>query len=246
MSQVSPSFPICYKEKSWPSKFCPGCGHPIVLKSLGWAIDELKIAPKSLLALDIGCSLLAWNLFDVDTIQTHHGRTVPLASGFKFAKPNGIVIAYVGDGGAYAIGLQSLITAAHRNDKITVIVVNNTLYAMTGGQAAPTTLCDEISTTTPKGKDCKTAGIPLPGPETLSQVTDNSAYLARGSVLNPILLKEYLKKALLHQIANKGFSFVEILSFCPLNWKTNAPESIKFLTKMENYYKIGEIKCPQS
>ena len=245
MSEVLPSFPKCYKEKSWPSLFCPGCGHPIVLKMLGQVIDELKIAHKSLLALDIGCSLLAWDLFDVDTIQTHHGRTVPLAAGFKLAKPNGIIIAYMGDGGAYAIGLQSLLTSAHRDDKITVIVVNNTLYAMTGGQYAPTTLCDERTTTTPEGRNCQTAGIPFPGPETLSAMTTKNAYLARGSVLQPLVLKSYLKKALQHQIENRGFSFVEALSFCPLNWKTDAAGSIKFLEKMQNYFKVGEIKCPK-
>jgi len=235
------SFPICFKEITKPHKFCPGCGHGIVLKELGFAVDELDIINDTLLGVDIGCSLLAWDFFNIATIQTHHGRTIPIVSGYKSAQNKKICIAYVGDGGAYAIGLQALITASLRNDPITIIVVNNTLYGMTGGQMAPTTLCNELTTTTPNGKICE--GIkPILGPELLKNTSSEKAFIARATISRPLEVGEMIKKALLNQIVNNSFSFVEILSICPTNWKKDAKESFEFLEKyMEKYFTVGVI-----
>jgi 2-oxoglutarate ferredoxin oxidoreductase subunit beta len=234
-----PRMPKCYKTESKPHKFCPGCGHPIVLKMLGEVIDEMGIADKTIFLVDIGCSLLAWDYFDLPTSQTHHGRTIPVATGFKKANPKKIVIAYVGDGGAYAIGLQHTITSCLRNDPITTIVVNNTLYAMTGGQMAPTTTKEEKTTTTPAGKkekDFKT----LKGPEMLTQAASDRAYLARGSTDLPLVLKQYLRQALEAQ-KQGNYSLVEALSACPLNWKTDASETIKRMKELAKVFQLGEI-----
>lgn len=238
MFEQKPKFPNCYKSSSKPHKFCPGCGHGIALKSLGFAIDETNIAKKMLLGIDIGCSLLAWDFFDVNTVQTHHGRTVPVLSGFKTTTPSYVGIAYVGDGGAYAIGLQSLLTAAHRNDPIMVIVINNTLYGMTGGQMAPTTLKNEITATSKDGKKIE----PILGAELVKTQVNSNAYVARGIVSNPLVLKELFKKAIKNQIENKSFSFVEVLSMCPVNWKKDAKGALLFLEKdMKDKFKIGEL-----
>ena len=237
--EEKPRFPLCYKKESKPHKFCPGCGHGITLKSLGFAIDEIKIASKTIIGVDIGCSLLAWDYFDVNTIQTHHGRTVPVISGYKHIAVDDVGIAYVGDGGAYAIGLQSLMTAAYRNDPITVIVVNNTLYGMTGGQQAPTTLENEITTTTPEGKRNK----PFLGPEAIKKIANEKSYIARSIVSDPIKLQETIKNAINNQIIKKSFSFVEVLSMCPVNWKKDAKESLSFLeNNMKKEFNIGELK----
>jgi 2-oxoglutarate ferredoxin oxidoreductase subunit beta len=236
----SPKLPNCFKVQSKPHPFCPGCGHPVVLNMLGRVIDEMGLAEKVVFLVDIGCSLLAWNFFDLATSQTHHGRTVPTAVGLKKAAPEKIVIAYVGDGGAYAIGLQHTLSAAMRNDPITTIVINNTLYAMTGGQQAPTTIEGEVTTTTPLGKKTQRQGKTLHGPEVLSWVADKNAYLARGSSNQPLELKEMLKKALQTQIRN-NFSLVEAVSACPTNWRTSAPETIKRMNQLEKVFKIGEI-----
>lgn len=241
-NKIFPPFPACYKLSSKPHKFCPGCGHPIVLKMLGQAIDDLKISDRTVFLIDIGCSLLAWDFFDLPTAQTHHGRTIPTAVGFKKADTKKIVIAYVGDGGAYAIGLQHVISAALRNDPITTIVVNNTLYGMTGGQMAPTTTAHEITTTTPSGRETVAHGRTLYGPELLRQTADPSTYLARGSTEKPLVLKTYLTKALEAQ-KHGHFSLVEALSVCPLNWKTNAEETIKRGTENEKIFPLGEIKA---
>jgi len=235
-----PKFPNCFKTESKPHRYCPGCGHPIALKMLGQVIDEMGIADKTIFMVDIGCSLLAWDFFDLATTQTHHGRTVPTAVGFKMADPDKIVIAYVGDGGAYAIGLQHTITSAMRNDPITTIVINNTLYAMTGGQLAPTTIEGEVTTTTPTGKKSRQVGKTLHGPEILSWIVNKDAYLARGSSNRPLELKKYIRKAIEIQIQG-NFSLVESLSACPVNWRTDASETIKRMEELEKIFQLGEL-----
>lgn len=236
-----PKFPSCYKVDSKPHKFCPGCGHPIVLKMLGEAIDELGIAQKTIFLVDIGCSLLAWDFYDLPTSQTHHGRTVPVAVGFKMADPEKVVIAYVGDGGGYAIGLQHTLTSCLRNDPITTILVNNTCYAMTGGQMAPTTLPGEVTTTTPSGRDIGLTGSSIKGPELLTSIAAPDAYLARASVAEHLVLKNYLRKALETQIQKRAYSFVETLSYCPLNWKTDAKETIVYMEELKKVYPCQEF-----
>lgn len=233
----SPLFPKCYKIDSKPHKFCPGCGHPLVLKMLGQVIDEMGLADKVVFMVDIGCSLLAWDYFDLPTTQTHHGRTIPTAVGFKLAEPEKMVIAYMGDGGAYAIGLQHTLTTCLRDNPLTIIVVNNTLYGMTGGQLAPTTVDNEITTTTPGGKKEFTT---LQGPEFLRSLAKKEAYLARGTTDKPLVLKQYLKKALETQMAGH-FSLVEALSACPTNWKTDAPKTIQRIQELEKIFKLGEF-----
>lgn len=233
--------PDSWRKQSKPDFFCPGCGHGIDLKQLGYAIDELGIQRKTTLGIDIGCSLLAWNFFDIDTVQTHHGRTTPVMVGYKMMKPERAVIAYMGDGGGYAIGLQSLLHAAYRNDPITVILVNNSIYAMTGGQMAPTTRPGEITVTSPLGKS-DSLGEGFLGPELIANVVKKNAYVARASVSKPLVLRKVLKSALQNQLQNNSFSFVEVLSVCPTNWKLNAKQCFARLSEMESYYKPGEIK----
>ena len=233
--------PKCWNMKSKPHFFCGGCGHAITLKQLGWVIDDLNIQKDTTFGIDIGCSLLAWDFFNIDTIQTHHGRTTPVMVGYKMAKPNKVAIAYMGDGGGYAIGLQSLLHAAFRNDPICVILVNNENYAMTGGQMAPTTMPKEITTTTPDGKKIE-FGPGFLGPELVREISNTAAFISRVSVSKPEVVKVHIKKAIENQIKNESFSFVEVLSVCPTNWKTNAKESFDRLKEAEDYYPLGEIK----
>lgn len=237
--------PKCWRKESKPHKFCPGCGHGDVLKALGEAIDELGIQDRVVFGCDIGCSLLAWDFFDVDSVQTHHGRTTPVMTGIKRARPDRIVVAYMGDGGGYAIGSQHLFNAAARNENVTVILANNTNYGMTGGQMAPTTLPGQKTETSPYGRDVETMGYPTQGPEAVAAITQDGAYVARGTVANMRQLKGFIKKALQNQMEGNGFSFVEALSGCPTNWRTNARDTWNFIEKeMTKYFKVGEIKTP--
>ncbi|MGA2666928.1 MAG: thiamine pyrophosphate-dependent enzyme [Patescibacteria group bacterium] len=236
------NLPKSWKKSALPHKFCSGCGQALALKILGFAIDELNIQDKAVYGSDIGCSLLSWNMFDVDTVQTHHGRATPTMVGLKRAKPEVIAIAFMGDGGGYAIGAQHLINSCLRDDKITVILINNANYAMTGGQMAPTTLVDEKTTTTPAGRKISEFGRPIHGPEMLATIAAPGAYMARCTSDDFETTKNYIKNALVNQIEGKGFSFVEILSMCPVNWKTNAQQSIDFIEEMKKTFPLGEIK----
>jgi len=209
------AMPKCARIETKPHLYCPGCGHPEVLKALGFAIDELGIQKQVAFGIDIGCSLLAWDFFNLDTIETHHGRTIPTMVGFKRANPEAITIAYVGDGGAYAIGVGGLLNAAIRNDNILVIVVNNAVYAMTGGQESPTTLPGSKVATAPCGADDHY----MRAPELIRNVNP-TAFVARGITTVQVGLRKMMKDALKHQMENKGFALLEVLSQCPLNWKT--------------------------
>lgn len=242
---IQPVMPRSWRAETKPHKFCPGCGHGLILKCLGESIDELGIQGKTVFGCDIGCSLLSWDFFNLDSVQTHHGRTTPVITGIKRARPELICIAYMGDGGGYSIGAQHLISAAARNEKVTVILANNTQYAMTGGQMAPTTLPGQKTETTPYGRDPEITGLPLPGCDMVASVTVEGAYVARGSMANLRQLKLFIKKALDNQVRGNGFSFVEALSACPTNWRTNAAETWGFIEdKMPVYYRLGETKVP--
>jgi 2-oxoglutarate ferredoxin oxidoreductase subunit beta len=233
-----PRIPDCIDFDTKPSNFCPGCGYGLILKTLGQAIDEMEIGPRTVFALDIGCNLLAWDYYGLDTIQTHHGRVTPFMSGYKKAQKDAVMIGIAGDGGLYAIGLQSLLHTAHRNEPVTVIGVNNTLYAMTGGQAGPTTMKNEVTDSSPGGKF--TAEKPFFGPELIKDVASENAYLARASVLDLAGMKVKFKKAIQTQLEG-NFSLVEVLSFCPTNWKTNAKETVEMVETMQKVYKVGVI-----
>ena len=234
--------PVCWRQETKPHKFCPGCGHGLVLKALGHAVDDLGIQGRTIFNCDIGCSLLAWDFFNMDTFQAHHGRTTPVAVGQKLANPDLIVVAYMGDGGGYAIGSQHLVSAAMRGDRITVIVVNNTQYGMTGGQMAPTTLPGQVTETTPYGRDVLKTGYPMLGPEMVVAMASKKAYVARGTVAKPQQLKIFFRRALENQVAGRGFSFVEALSTCPTNWRTGPEETWRFIEEdMASYFTVGEF-----
>ena len=242
------NFPKCVKLASKPSNFCPGCGHSLILKNLGFAIDEAKIAPHTVFVTDIGCSLLAWDYFDIDTFQSHHGRAAVTATGVKRALPKSTVIAYMGDGGGYAIGLHHLIHAAKRNEPMTVILVNNTVFAMTGGQMAPTTLLGMKTTTSPAGRTVETAGYPIKMADIVAMLP-GTYFVTRHAVHTPNAVR-YLKKAITKafqfQKEGKGTCFIEVVSNCPSGWKMTPIQANKWLEQnMFPLYPLGDIKAPK-
>jgi len=233
------AFPKCVRLESKPHLFCPGCGHPEVLKAFGFAVDELGLQRQMAFGVDIGCSLLAFDFFNIDTIETHHGRTVPVMVGIKRGNPQAVAVAYVGDGGAYAIGMGSLLNAAIRDENIFVIVVNNATYAMTGGQEAPTTLPGTKTATTPYGADDHF----VKGPDLIRHVNP-SAWIARGITTRQLELKKYMKEALEFVREGKGFAFLEVLSPCTLNWGTIEDPHATFdilENKMAKAYRLGRF-----
>lgn len=219
----------------------PGCGHGMILKSLAFAIDDLNLKEKAVFGCDIGCSLLSWNYMDVDTVQTHHGRTTPVIYGVTRANPEAIGIAYMGDGGGLAIGSQHLVNAAVRGEKMLILLANNTNYGMTGGQMSPTTMPGQRTETTPYGRDCSVTGKPAKGAEMVAAIADpEKSYVARASVSNLRSLRKTLTKAL-KNVEMGGFSFVEVLSLCPLNWRTNNVDTWGRLKTMEEFFEVKEF-----
>lgn len=182
---------------------------------------------------------------NLDSVQTHHGRTTPVIYGVTRAVPDTIGIAYMGDGGGLAIGAQHLVNAAVRNEKMLAVMVNNTNYGMTGGQMAPTTLPGQKTETTPYGRDIEVTGRPAKGAEMVSAIADpERAYVARATVSNLRNLRKTFKKAL-ENVDKGNFSFVEVLSICPLNWRTNNVDTWDRLKTMEEYFQVKEFIVPQ-
>ena len=157
------------EELQHQTHFCPGCGHGIVHKMLAKAIDDLGIQDRTILVGPVGCGVFTYYYFDVGNVQAAHGRAPAVATAMKRSRPESIVISYQGDGDLSAIGSAEILHAANRGENITVIFVNNAIYSMTGGQAAPTTLLGMKSTTTPNGRSAATEGYPLHVSELLAR-----------------------------------------------------------------------------
>ncbi len=238
---VTPDLAKAQNAEAGASKFCPGCGHGMILKSLAHTIDDLNLQEKAVFGCDIGCSLLSWNYMNVDSVQTHHGRTTPVIYGVTRANPGTVGIAYMGDGGGLAIGSQHLVNAAVRAENMLIVLANNTNYGMTGGQMAPTTMPGQKTETTPYGRDCEVTGKPARGAEMVASIVDpEKGYVARASVSNLRSLKKTFTKAL-KNVEKGGFSFVEVLSICPLNWRTSNEGTWDRLKTMESFFEVKEF-----
>ncbi|WP_201721817.1 thiamine pyrophosphate-dependent enzyme [Desulfotomaculum copahuensis] len=234
--------------KDVPTHYCPGCTHGIVHRLVAEAIDELNVFDRTIGVAPVGCSVFAYNYFDCDMYEASHGRAPAVATGIKRVLPDRVVFTYQGDGDLAAIGTGEVVHAAARGEKITVIFINNAIYAMTGGQMAPTTLIGQKTTTTPYGRDRELNGSPVKICEMLG-VLDGAAYIARVSVHNPanvVKAKKAIKRAFEVQMAGHGFTLVEVLSACPTNWGLAPDEALRWLAdNMVPYYPLGEYKAPE-
>jgi len=123
--------------KDIQTHFCPGCHHGSIHRLVAEAMDSLGIAEQTIGCASVGCSVFLYGYFNVDVVESPHGRAPAVATGVKRARPDRIVFTYQGDGDLAAIGTSEIIHAANRGEMITVIFVNNTTYGMTGGQMAP-------------------------------------------------------------------------------------------------------------
>ena len=225
--------------------YCPGCGHGIVHRLVAEVIDELDIREKIIGTAPVGCAVLMYDYFNCDIIECAHGRPPAVATAIKRCQPDKIVFTYQGDGDLAAIGMSETIHAANRGENITVIFVNNAIYGMTGGQMAPTTLIGQRSTTSQSGRGENQEGPPMKICELLSSL-DGVTYLERTAVSTPkdvIKAKKAIKKAFTNQIEGKGFSFVEVLSMCPTDWKVSPKQAIQFVNnEMKEAFPLGVYK----
>jgi 2-oxoisovalerate ferredoxin oxidoreductase beta subunit len=218
--EKSPAFYDKYERKSelqQQTHYCPGCGHGIVHKLIAEALTDLGLQDRSVLVSPVGCSVFAYYYFDVGNVQVAHGRAPAAATALKRSHPESIVMAYQGDGDLAAIGTAEIVHAANRGENISVFFINNSVYGMTGGQMAPTSLMGEVTTTSPFGRRASNEGLPLHVCELLAAL-ETPTYIERvalNDMKNIMKAKRAVKKALEIQKNGGGFSLVEILSPCP-------------------------------
>jgi len=189
-----------------PHIWCPGCGIGTTVNCFARALVDSKLDLKKVVVVSgIGCSGRVAGYVKLDSFHTTHGRAIPFATGLKLANPDLEVVVYSGDGDLSAIGGNHLIHAARRNVNIKVICVNNLIYAMTGGQTAPTTPNDVITATAPYGTFEPAFSLP--------QLAESAGatYVARWTTFHV----KQLQRSMTEVLQRKGFSFIEVLSPCP-------------------------------
>lgn len=193
-------------KKKFPHVWCPGCGDGIILNCIVKAIHSLgKTRDEVILVSGIGCSSRAPVYVDFCSLHSVHGRALPFATGIKHANPKLTVIAISGDGDALAIGGNHFIHACRRNIDITLILFNNNIYGMTGGQVSPTMPTGAFGSTAPYGNydrpfdPCKLAAAA------------GANYVARSTVYHHFQLEKYIKEG----IEKPGFSVIEAITPCP-------------------------------
>ena len=197
------------RQDKFPSIWCPGCGHGIILGAILRMVHKLGIDKnKVMMVSGIGCSGRTPGYVDFHTLHTTHGRALTFATGIKLVRPEMTVLVVMGDGDAAAIGGNHFIHAARRNIDITAIVYNNSIYGMTGGQVSPTTPTGMYATTAPYGM--------LEKPFDIVELAlgAGASFVARGSSYHVPMLDGLIKKAILH----KGFSVVDVITTCPINF----------------------------
>jgi 2-oxoisovalerate ferredoxin oxidoreductase beta subunit len=229
-------------ENQHQTHYCPGCGHGVAHKLIAEALHDLGLQDKTIMVSPVGCSVFAYYYFDTGNVQAAHGRAPAVATALKRSNPQAEVISYQGDGDLAAIGTAEIIHAANRGENITVIFVNNSIYGMTGGQMAPTTLIGQMSTTTPWGRRPNNDGFPMRMSELISTL-EAPAYVERVALSDAkhiLQARKAVKKALELQKQGAGFTMVEILSPCPTILKMEPVAARRYVAEvLTKHFPLG-------
>jgi 2-oxoglutarate/2-oxoacid ferredoxin oxidoreductase subunit beta len=229
--------------------YCPGCTHGTAHRLVAEVLDELELRERTILVASVGCSVFAYDYFEVDACEAAHGRAPAMATGVKRVNPDKIVFTYQGDGDLASIGMAEIIHAATRGEKFTTIFLNNAIYGMTGGQMAPTSLIGQKTTSSPLGRDAALSGQPSQIAELMAMLP-GTVYSVRRSLHDArhvIQAKKAIKTAFEAQIAGLGFSIVELLSTCPTNWKMTPAEACDWVAdSMVPQYPLGDFKVDEA
>jgi len=232
--------------KDCPTHYCPGCGHGIAHRLLAEVIDELDIRDRTIGIAPVGCAVLAYDYLDVDMVEVAHGRPPAVATGMKRTNPDKIIFSYQGDGDLASIGAAEILHAGHRGEQITVIFVNNAVYGMTGGQMAPTTMLNQVTATTPKGRTAAEQGYPLQVSELLATLP-GTIYIERCALTGAAAVRK-TKRAIKHAFelqvnGAQGLSLVEILSPCPTYWRMSPVKAMEWIeNEMTKVFPLGRLK----
>jgi len=225
--------------------YCAGCGHGIAHKLLSEAYTELGLQDRTVIVNPIGCAVFGYYYWDVGGVSAGHGQAPSMATAISRLRDQAIVVSYQGDGDLAAIGLGHTLQAAARGEHMAVFFINNSIYGMTGGQMAPTTLIGQKTATTPLGRNPLTDGMPLHMAELVDQLA-LPVYIERVSVADTkriMQAKRAIRKALEIQRDRKGYTFVEILSPCPTSVGKPPLEAAKFvIEQMEKEYPLGCLR----
>jgi len=227
---------------------CPGCQHPTAGRIVAEVLEELGIDGKTIAVMGVGCAGGLLFGTNIDLTLPAHGRAPDAASAIKRCRPDTIVWTMQGDGDCIAIGAGPLIGALTRNEKITIIMCNNTNYGTTGGQLAPTTLMGQVTPTSPYGRNAASEGYTVHTAE-LVATFPGCAYSARGALTSPDnyqRTKKYINTSFQKQIDNVGLSFVEVITACPVNWHKTPVECLKWIEdELLAEFPLGEFKNVQ-
>ncbi len=228
-----------------PMHYCPGCTHGVAHRLIAEVLDEMGVSQQTIGVAPVGCSVFAYNYFNVDFVEAAHGRAPAMATGIKRVLPDHIVFTYQGDGDLASIGMAEIMHAAGRGENITVVFINNAIYGMTGGQMAPTSLPGQKTTSSPNGRDVEQMGFPLHMAELLAGL-DGAGYVVRRSLHDPKnirLAKKAIRIGFETQRQGLGFSMVELLSTCPTNWGLSPVEALSWLADhMVPAYPLEDFK----
>lgn len=223
---------------------CPGCGEPVALRVLLEVLQELDIVQRTIGVVGHGCYGSFVRIMDVDVLQCLHGRAPACATGIKRVRPDTAVFTLQGDGDMANEGLQEVLHAAARGEKITCVMLNNGVFGDTGGQLTAATVLGQRTKTSLEGRDAETHGYPVPVADLVARLR-GAAYVARGAVSTAggvAQTKRMLRRAFETQLAGTGFSLVEILTMCPTGWFVSAPEGPGYLSdSLERTYPLGEL-----
>ena len=225
--------------------YCPGCTHGVAHRMVAEVLEEMGEVENTIGVASVGCSVFAYNYFDIDFVEAAHGRAPAMATGIKRVLPDRTVFTYQGDGDLASIGMGEIVGAASRGEQITVVFINNATYGMTGGQMAPTTLPGQVTSSSPTGRNVARQGHPIQTAELLSTL-EGSAYVVRRSMHNAREIrraKKAIRTAFEVQKHGLGFSLVELLSTCPTNWGMTPDESRDWIEeRMLSFYPLGDYK----
>jgi 2-oxoglutarate ferredoxin oxidoreductase subunit beta len=227
------------------SGYCGGCGHGIVQRLIAECVEELGLADKTINVVDIACCFWSLDALNFDGIAGPHGRCAAVATAIKKVRPGANVFIHAGDGASYGIGLLETTYAALRDVPVTMIVVNNGIFGMTGGQLCPgTTMLGQKTSSSPNGRNRELHGMPA---DFLKQLAEHDIQFAvRGALYNAKEIsktKSLIKKGFEYQQEDKGFSLIDILSPCPTNWRVSALEAEEKIEKdIAQFFKPGVYK----
>lgn len=222
---------------------CPGCGEPIAMRSVMEVVEELDLIRRTVAVFGIGCYTAFSNNLDCEVLQALHGRAPSVATGLKRARPDLVAVTIQGDGDMVNEGLQEVLHAAARGERITCVLLNNGVFGETGGHMTATTTLGQRTKNTLDGRDPERHGHPIRVASLIAEL-DGAAYVARGAVNdagNVSRTKRMIERALQVQRDGLGFSFVEILTMCPTGWFVETQAAPGYLTETIGAVHVGGV-----